>query len=149
MQEKRVRFSAGYMIPKYSFRLETKPYLFIAESIRNLIESKYANKLKEWELHIIIVFADDRFDPMEKGVVRGPSRNTYDKIMSYGIHLPSSRIISDACPFKKFSLFFFETITDFLCAKFGVSKAEINGIEQQVNACFSPINGKILCDPIY
>ncbi len=149
MKEKRVLFSQGYMIPKYGFRLESESYLFIAESIRNLIESKYIDKLKGWDMYFTIVFADDRNTPMEKGIVMGPSRNTYDKIMDYGIHLPSSRIINNPYPFKEFSKYFFEAITEFLYTKFGIAKEEIKTIEKQVDESFSPINGKVLCNPIY
>ncbi len=149
MNQKRVFFYQGYEIPKYSFRLENDSYHFIADNIRNLIESKYLDKLKGWDLDFIIVFADDRSNSMEKGIVMGPSRNTYDKIMSYGIHLPSSQIISNAYPFKEFTKYFFEAITDFLYTKFGIAKEEVQVIEKQVDESFSPINGKVLCNPIY
>ena len=149
MEEKKVIFCQGYMIPKYGFHLETESYLFIAESIRNLIESKYLDKLKGWDLFLDIIFADDRTNLMEKGIVMGPSRNTYAKIISYGIHLPSSRITSSSYPFKEFSKYFFEAITDFLYTKFGIAKEEIKMIEKQVDESFSPINGRVLCNPIY
>jgi len=148
MEEKRVLFSRGYMIPHYDFRLENVSYHFIADSIRSLIESKYLDKLKGWDLYFTIVFADDRTNSMEKGIVMGPSRNTYDKIMSYGIHLPSSQIVSSAYPFMEFCKFFFETLADFLYTKFSITKEEIRSIEKQVSECFSPINGKVLCKPI-
>jgi hypothetical protein len=149
MDAKKVLFSQGYMIPNYGFRLEPVSYHFIADCIRDLIESKYVDKLKGWNLYFTIVFADDRTEPMEKAVVMGPSRNTYDKIMDYGVHLPSSRIIESSYPFSEFSRYFFEAMTDFLHTKFGIVKDETKAIEKQVVESFSPVNGKVLSNPIY
>lgn len=149
MEEKRVLFSQGYMIPNYEFRLENVSYHFITDNIRNLIELKYLDKLQGWDLYFTIVFADDRTNPMEKGIIMGPSRNTYDKIMDYGIHLPSSQIINSNYPFGEFAKYFFDAMTEFLYVKFGIAREEIKTIEKQVAEFFSPINGKVLCNPIY
>jgi hypothetical protein len=149
MNEKKVLFSQGYMIPNYGFRLETVSYHFITDGIRNLIESKYLHKLKGWNLYFTIVFADDRTIPMETAIVMGPSRNTYDKIMDYGVHLPSSQIIQSTYPFKEFSHYFFDAITEFLHTKFDIDKDELKAIEKQVTEGFSPINGKVLCNSVF
>ena len=138
-----INFSQVILLPGYNFKLKINSIEFIETYFQNIIFPKCENKLKSWSLLFYITFANDKKNVIEKTIVMGPSRNNYSKTMTYGIHLPSTKIynVENGERFGEFCTYFFEALTEFFYSKYDIPVEDIQEIEKQVRSKFSPIDG--------
>ena len=104
----------NYFIPDYGFKIPKDVFDCLYEGIYDILKKEALEKISQWALQINISFS---LVDKENSMVKGPSRNNAEKIVSFGIHLPSEKISKSQNQLSTFIEYFFDGLRVLPCVK--------------------------------
>jgi hypothetical protein len=120
--------SYGYMVVGYEFELKRDLNGPVEEEM-DAIWQRWVRDTTTWSLSLFIVFSNRN---LEDSMWAGPSRDTRNKRASYGMHLPSEKILASPNRERAYLHYVFKAFADMLWEKFKVPRQASEEAEERL-----------------